>query len=258
MSKERKIINQRIEINNDITISDLVTAIPAGFSGPIFINGDLIILEEDVLNFGYSDMWLFNEVHIIGNLIELIDEKNMDLSKLKQINLTVQGNFYCEKSVSMKYLSLEVKGDMKTYSNINARNLKIAGDLACLEASTEYDLIVRGNLTSEYKVSATYIDVRGDLICENIFAKNVNVLGDLSFDNTNASFLGVNVENDIYVRGSIYCSKIVASKIIAGNNCTSDTSIETSVIQVGGNLDAYNIEAHDSITVNGKILAPHN
>lgn len=72
MSKERKIINQRIEINNDITISDLVTAIPAGLSGPIFINGDLIILEEDVLNFGYSDMWLFNEVHILGNL-KLID-----------------------------------------------------------------------------------------------------------------------------------------------------------------------------------------
>ena len=258
MSKERKIINQRIEIDKDITISELVTSIPAGFGGPIFINGDLIILEEDVLNFGYSDMWLFNEVHVLGNLIELIDEKNMKLSKLKQINLIVQGNFYCEKSVSMKYLSLEVKGDMKTYSNLTARNLKIAGDLTCLEASIEYDIIIRGNLTAEYKISATYIDVRGDLICENIFSKNVNVLGDLSFDNTNASFLGVNVENDIYVRGSIYCSKIVASKIVTGNNCTSDTSVEASVIQVGGNLDAYNIEAHDNINVNGKILGPHN
>lgn len=250
MSEERKIINQQFKIKGDVTISDVVTSIPSGFNGPIFITGDLTITDDDILNFGYSDMWIFNEMHISGNLREDINKKNADLLKLDEIWLTVQGDLYCDKSIILNHLALLVRGNIETYGDINAREIKVSGDLySDLSVTATNDIIIRGDFTSGYNILASYIDVRGNLVCDTVCAKDINVLGNFSFENSGC-LDGVKIDNNLHVRGNMMCTSLEATNISIGGYLICDTSIKTDgSLIVGGDLKCCSIDSKDEIII---------
>lgn len=251
--KRKKTINQQLKFTGNITISELVTSIPTGFCGPICINGDLIITNEDILNFDYADMWLFNQLRLYGNLKENITE-DIDFSKLSSITLIIQGGLSCEGSVTLNNLSLLIKGETEVHGEIKAKEIRTTEDLYCNSNIEVTDnIIVRGDFESSDSISANYIDVRGDLTCDIVSAMDINVLGNFNIEEAISSYEGVKVENDIHVRGDMECTSLKANNITIGGNLISDTSIDvTGKIVVRGNVSCHTINSKDDITIYGE------
>ena len=263
MSEKRKTINQCLSFTGNMTISELIMSIPSDFRGVVEISeGDLIIADEDVLNFGYKDIRLFNELSLDGNLRQEISDELKN--QKKSITLIIFGDFYCENSVLIEHFGLSVRGKAEVFGeDISAESIDITEDLYCRgNITTNGEINVKGDLEVDDGIisSESFINVRGDLRSDCISAYNLAVRGDISFDGSG----GIEVQNNVDVRGNLLCSEIEAKNINVQGDLICDSSIKSrGTILVGGDVECFEINALSDVVIRGQadvsdtIEAPH-
>lgn len=253
MSENRKTIKQCLSFAGNMTISDLVIQIPDDFRGVVEISeGDLIITDEDVLYFGYKDIRLFNELRILqGDLRQKISDKLKN--QKKSMTLIILGDFYCGNSVLIEHFGLSVRGKAEVFGeDIRAESIDITEDLYCRgNITTNGEINVKGDLEVYDGIisSESCINVRGDLRSDCISAYNLTVRGNISFDGSG----GIEVQNNVDVRGNLLCSEIEAKNINVKGDLICDTSIKSKgTIFVSGDVECFEINALSDVVIRGQ------